>query len=114
MSYDRPAHQDASSTLREAGTPVNEVTVTITRDPESPDWWLASFTWADQSYTTQGTVVDEARYMAADLLKLLGADEHTEATFMLNDGATLSAVLARPVTPSLVDETNGPDTAAQS
>ena len=93
---------------------MNEVTVTIRRDPESPDWWLANFTWGDQSYTTQGTVVDEARYMAADLLKLLGADEHTDATFVLSDCATLSAVLARPVTPSLVDEATGADTAAQS
>jgi hypothetical protein len=97
MSYDRAPDQDAPSTLRDAGTPVNEVTVTILRDPESPDWWLANFTWADQSFTTQGTVVDEARYMAADLLKLLGADEHTEATFVLNDCAALSAVLAHPV-----------------
>ncbi len=88
--------------------------VTIGRDPESPDWWLANFTWADQSYTAQGTVVDEARYMAADLLKLLGADEHTEATFVLNDAVTLSAVLARPVTPSLVDDANGPDAGARS
>ena len=114
MSYDRPPRQDASSALREAGTPVNEVTVTILRDPESPDWWLANFTWADQSYTTQGRVVDEARYMAADLLKLLGADEHTEATFMLNDGASLAAVLAHPVTPSLADAATGLDTAARS
>jgi hypothetical protein len=93
---------------------VNEVTVTILRDPESPNWWLANFTWADQSYTTQGSVVDEARYMAADLLKLLGADEHTEATFLLNDGVTLSEVLAHPVTPSLIDEATGADAAARS
>ncbi len=86
---------------------MNEVTVTISRDPESPDWWLANFTWADQSYTTQGTVVDEARYMAADLLKLLGAGEHTEATFVLSDAATLSAVLAHPVTPSIVEDATG-------
>jgi hypothetical protein len=58
----------------------------------------------DQSYTTQGAIVDEARYMAADLLNLLGADEHTEAAFLLDDRATLSAVLAHPVTPSLVAE----------
>jgi hypothetical protein len=102
MSYDRAPHHDASSTLREAGTPVNEVTVTILRDPESADWWLATFTWADQSYTTQGAVVDEARYMAADLLKLLGADDHTDVTFVLDDRASLSAVLAHPVTPSLI------------
>jgi hypothetical protein len=114
MSYDRPPYHDASSTLREAGTPVNEVTVTILRDPESPDWWLANFTWADQSYTTQGAIVDEARYMAADLLKLLGADDHTEAAFVLDDRATLSAVLAHPVTPSLVAEATVADTAAPS
>jgi hypothetical protein len=93
---------------------VNEVTVTIMRDPESAGWWLANFTWANQSFTTQGRVVDEARYMAADLLKLLGADEHTEATFVLNDGATLSEVLAHPVTPSLVEKETGADTAARS
>ena len=93
---------------------MNEVTVTILRDPESPDWWLANFTWADQSYTTQGAVVDEARYMAADLLKLLGADEHTEARYVLDDRATLSAVLAHPVTPSLVAEAAGTDRTARS
>ncbi len=114
MSHDRSPYHDASSTLREAGTPVNEVTVTILRDQESPEWWLASFTWADQSYTTQGAIVDEARYMAADLLKLLGADEHTEAVFVLDDRATLSAVLAHPVTPSLAAEATVADTAAQS
>jgi len=93
---------------------VNEVTVTILRDPESPAWWLANFTWAGESYTTQGAIVDEARYMAADLLKLLGADEHTEAAFLLNDRATLSAVLAHPVTPSLEPEAAAGDTAARS
>ena len=93
---------------------MNEVTVTILRDPESPGWWLANFTWADQSYTTQGAIVDEARYMAADLLKLLGADEHTEVAFVLDDRATLSAVLAHPVTPSLIAEAAVAGTAAQS
>ncbi|MDP9107230.1 MAG: hypothetical protein M3N49_15030 [Candidatus Eremiobacteraeota bacterium] len=93
---------------------MNEVTVTILRDPESPEWWLANFTWADQSYTTQGAIVDEARYMAADLLTLLGADAHTEAAFVLDDRAALSAVLAHPVTPSLVAEAAVADTAAQS
>ncbi|HEV2738206.1 MAG TPA: hypothetical protein VGU66_06455 [Candidatus Elarobacter sp.] len=93
---------------------MSEVTVTILRDPESPDWWLANFTWADRAYTTQGAVVDEARYMAADLLKLLGADEHTEAMYVLDDRATLSAVLAHPFTPSLVAEAAGADTVARS
>jgi hypothetical protein len=93
---------------------VNEVTVTVLRDPESPEWWLANFTWADQSYTTQGAIVDEARYMAADLLKLLGADDHTEVVYVMNDRATLSAVLAHPVTPSLVAETAGANTVAHS
>jgi hypothetical protein len=93
---------------------VNEVTVTILRDPESPDWWLAKFTWADQSYTTQGAVVDEARYMAADLLKLLGADEHTEAAFVLDDRVTLSSVLAHPVTPSLAADAAVAYTAQES
>ena len=93
---------------------MNEVTVTILRDPESPDWWLANFTWADRSYTTQGAIVDEARYMAADLLKLLGADDHTEAAFLLDDRATLSSVLAYPVTPSLSADAAVASTAQES
>ena len=93
---------------------MNEVTVTILRDPESPDWWLANFTWAHQSYTTQGAIVDEARYMAADLLKLLGADEHTEAAFLLDDRATLSSVLAHPATPSLAADAAVASTAQES
>jgi hypothetical protein len=93
---------------------VNAVTVTILRDPESPDWWLASFTSGDRSYTTQGAVVDEARYMAADLLKLLGADDATEVTFVLDDHASLTSVLAHPVTPSLVADAVGGDALSRS
>jgi hypothetical protein len=81
---------------------MNVVTVTILRDPESPEWWLANFTLDGRPYTTQGAIVDEARYMAADLLKLLGAEEDTEITFVLDDCAPLASVLARPVTPSLL------------
>ena len=93
---------------------MNAVTVTILRDPESPEWWLGNFAWGDRSYTTQGAVVDEARYMAADLLKLLGADDQTEVTFVLDDRAALSAVLAHPVTPSLITEAAGAELAARS
>ena len=93
---------------------MNAVTVTILRDPESPEWWLANFAWGDKSYTTQGAVVDEARYMAADLLKLLGADEQTEVAFLLDNHATLAVVLAHPVTPSLVTDPAGGEFAARS
>ena len=83
---------------------MNAVTVTILRDPESPPWWLANFTFGDQSYTTQGATVDEARYMAADLLTLMGAGADTDVMFVLDDHETLASVLARPVTPSLIAE----------
>jgi hypothetical protein len=83
---------------------MNAVTVTILRDPESPRWWLAKFTLGDQSYTTQGAIVDDARYMAADLLTLLGAGADTDVMYVLDDHETLAEVLARPVTPSLLSE----------
>jgi len=86
---------------------MNTVTVTLLRDPETSGWWLANFTLGDRSYTTQGAILDEARYMAADLLKLVGADADAEVTFELDDRETLSSLLARPVTPSLFAE---PDT----
>ncbi|MEA2687550.1 MAG: hypothetical protein QOD51_157, partial [Candidatus Eremiobacteraeota bacterium] len=104
----------ATATLREAGAPVNIVTVTILRDSESPGWWLANFTWDDRTYTTQGAVVDEACYMAADLLTLMGAGPETEATFLLDHHETLASVLARPVTPSLHAEPAGGEVAARS
>ena len=83
---------------------MSTVTVTIVRDAESPEWWLAHFTFRGASYTTQGAIVDEARFMAADLLQLLGAGGDCLIDFVLHDRETLSAVLARPVTPSLIAE----------
>ena len=80
---------------------MSTVTVTLVRDRESPEWWLAHFALRGESYTTQGAVVDEARYMAADLLRLLGAEDETLIEFILDDRETVSAVLARPVIPSL-------------
>jgi hypothetical protein len=90
------------------------VTVTILRDPESAEWWLASFTFGDRSYTTQGAIIDEARYMAADLLRLAGADVDTEVTFLLDDRETIASLLARPVTPSLITEPAGGEFTARS
>jgi hypothetical protein len=75
---------------------MSTVTVTIVRDAESPEWWLAHFTFCGESYTTQGAIVDEARFMAADLLRLLGAGDDSLIEFALDDRETLSAVLARP------------------
>lgn len=86
---------------------MNIVSVTILRDPESPEWWLANFTFDGRSYTTQGAIVDEARYMAADLLQVIGAGPETEMEFVLEDRQLLSSVLANPVTPSLI---TAPDT----
>jgi hypothetical protein len=83
---------------------MSTVTVTVVRDAESPEWWLAHFTFRGESYTTQGAIVDEARFMAADLLRLLGAGDDCLIEFVLQDRETLSAVLARPVTPSLIAE----------
>jgi hypothetical protein len=80
------------------------VTVKIQRDRESPDWWLARFRFGGRSYCTQGAVVDEARYMAADLLKMQGADEDTVVTFAYDDRESLPSLLARPVTPSLISD----------
>ncbi len=92
---------------------MNSVTVTIRRDPECPDWWLAHFALDDRPYGTQGATVDEARYMAADLLKLVGAAEDTVVTFAYDDRESLASLLARPVTPSLIsDEEAAADLAA--
>ena len=95
---------------------MSTVTVTIVRDPESPEWWLAHFAFRRESHTTQGAIVDEARFMAADLLRLLGADDDTVIEFVLDDRDTVSAVLARPVTPSLIADGDGrePFAAAES
>ena len=95
---------------------MSTVTVTIVRDPEAPEWWLAHFTFGGESYTTQGAIVDEARFMAADLLKLLGAAGDTIVEFVLDHRETVSAVLARPVTPSLTADGDGrgPFAAAES
>jgi hypothetical protein len=80
---------------------MSSVTVTIVRDPESRDWWLAHFTFGGESHTTQGALVDEARYMAADLLRLLGAADGTLVEYVLDDRDEIASVLSRPVTPSL-------------
>jgi hypothetical protein len=93
---------------------MSAVSVRILRDPESPDWWLANFTFGDRSYTTQGTIIEEARYMAADLLRLAGADADTAVTFTLDDTETLSSVLVHPVTPSLIGESGDPAVTATS
>jgi hypothetical protein len=81
---------------------MNAVTVTLLRDPESPGWWLANFTLGDRDLTTQGATVDEARYMAADLLRLMDADARTEVTFALDDHESLASLLAHPITPSQI------------
>jgi hypothetical protein len=81
-----------------------DVKVRILRDPESPEWWLAKFEYGGRSWCTQGAIVDEARYMAADLLTIAGVDEDALITFTYNDRETLKALLARPVTPSLLSE----------
>jgi hypothetical protein len=75
---------------------MSAVTVTIVRDPEAPEWWLAQFDFDGESYTTQGAIVDEARFMAADFLKLLGAADDTVVDFVLDARETVSALLARP------------------
>lgn len=85
---------------------MSTVTVTIARDPEAPEWWLAHFAFRGESYTTQGAIVDEARFMAADLVKLLGAADDTVIDFVLDARETVSAVLARRVTPSLLADGN--------
>jgi hypothetical protein len=80
------------------------VTVRILRDPESPAWWLAKFRYGGRSWCTQGAVVDEARYMAADLLTIAGVPHDAMVTFTYNDRESLTSLLAHPVTPSLLSE----------
>ncbi|MBV8368492.1 MAG: hypothetical protein JO036_06100 [Candidatus Eremiobacteraeota bacterium] len=80
------------------------VTVRIVRDPESPAWWLAQFKLNGRSWCTQGAIVDEARYMAADLLKLAGASDDVVVNFAYDDRESLASLLAHPVTPSLLSE----------
>ncbi|MBV8298611.1 MAG: hypothetical protein JO083_03495 [Candidatus Eremiobacteraeota bacterium] len=77
----------------------------ILRDPEDPEeGWLAKFEYGGRSWCTQGAVVDEARYMAADLLTIAGVEEDALITFAYNDRESLKSLLAHPVTPSLLTE----------
>jgi hypothetical protein len=83
---------------------MKSVTVKILRDPEDRNFWLARFRFGGRSFCTQGAIVDEARYMAADLLKLMGAAEGTTVTFAYDDRESLSSLLAHPVAPSLLSD----------
>ncbi|HZO95689.1 MAG TPA: hypothetical protein VFB22_18210 [Candidatus Baltobacteraceae bacterium] len=73
---------------------MSNVNVSIQRDPETPGrWWLSRFTFRERRYTTQGRTVNEARYMAADLASLAGADDETTLTFDRGEAATIGALL---------------------
>lgn len=68
------------------------VTVDIARDPEAPEFWLASFVFAGRDYVTQGYTIPEARFMAGDLLRLEGAQDETTVHFDIHDEAPLATL----------------------
>ncbi len=74
------------------------VTVDIARDPEAPEFWLASFVFAGRDYVTQGYTIEEARFMAGDLLRQKGAQDDTTVHFDMHDEAPL-ATLPRAYAP---------------
>jgi hypothetical protein len=76
------------------------ITVDIVRDPEAPEFWLASFVFAGRDYVTQGYTIEEARFMAGDLLREEGArDDETAVRFDIHDEVPLST-LPHEFTPS--------------
>ena len=79
---------------------MNSIRVTILRDAEDPaqHWWLARVAFNGRPYVTQGESVEEARFMAADLLATLGAGDDTVIAFDVADEATVGGLLGRPVT----------------
>lgn len=66
--------------------------VEIARDPESPRFFLAVVRFDDEEHATQGSSVDEARFMAADLLRTLEVPEQTIVRFVIHEEAPLSAL----------------------
>ncbi len=68
------------------------VTVDIARDPEAPEFWLASFVFAGRDYVTQGYTIAEARFMAGDLLRQEGAQGDTAVHFDIHDEAALATL----------------------
>ena len=84
---------------------MTNIKVRILRDPEDPkEGWLAKFEYGGRSWCTQGAVVDEARYMAADLLTIAGVEDDALVTFAYNDRESLKSLLAHPVMPSRLSE----------
>jgi hypothetical protein len=76
------------------------VTVDIARDPEAPEFWLASFVFAGQDYVTQGYTIEEARFMAGDLLRQEGAPDDAIVRFPIHDEAPLAALPREYVPPA--------------
>jgi hypothetical protein len=78
---------------------MNPVRVRILHDVEDAQqkWWLAHVAFNGQPHVTQGKTVDEARFMAADLLAVLGAPDETVIVFDVADEATVGGLLGRPV-----------------
>jgi hypothetical protein len=74
------------------------VNVEIGRDPECLQFFLAVVRFDDEEHATQGYSVDEARFMAADLLRTLDVPEEALVRFVIRDEAPL-ATLPRAYTP---------------
>ncbi len=68
------------------------VTIDIARDPEAPEFWLASFVFAERDYVTQGYTIEEARFMAGDLLRQEGVPGDATVRFHIFDEARLAAL----------------------
>ena len=66
--------------------------VEIARDPEAPEFFLAIVRFGDEEHGTQGSSVDEARFMAADLLRTCDVPEETTVQFVIRDEARLAAL----------------------
>ncbi len=76
---------------------MNPVRVTIFRDAEdeAQHWWLAQVTFGGREHVTQGETIDGARFMAADLLKMLGASDDTVIAFDVREQCTIRDLLER-------------------
>jgi len=71
---------------------MNVADVTIARDPEAPEMgFLVQARYGGEEYATQGESVEDARFMAIDLLRTWDVPTGTIVRFTIHDETTLTA-----------------------
>lgn len=71
---------------------MNVADVTIARDPESPETgYLVLARYRGEKYATQGDSLEDARFMAIDLLRTCDVPTGTLVRFTIHDETTLTA-----------------------